>query len=508
MANKSASKKINVDCVIDFGFVNVVTAYMNTIAKQVMCVPVRDGGYSFPSAVYLESEEHAAIGRPAKEREVIEPEKVVTHFKRKLGTAEKIKIGTKVYSAEQMAALVIKEAIINTEQELGKKVENVLLTVPAVFSTHARAAIIRAAEIAGLNVVGLLDEPIAVAISYFESKKSTTRKKETILLADIGGGTSDFFVAERQGRTITPIMKDGDFALGGNDWSVALENYTKEKMGWTSSPDQHSKQEEQVLKMRVEEMKKHLSKLDRDQVLVTQGGTPKIVSNTRSEFESCTVHLQNRFKKDLKEMKEKLETLGKRVPDVVVLSGGASHMPHIADIAKDIFPDARIEAHNYDYAVAKGAAIYASKPEKYSIIGKSYGVRVLTKENGPKINNILLASQPCPVTGKRMYEAACDNQARINLKIYESHAIEKYMEEDKGTFLGNLFLLLPQGIKKGDAIEVGFELDKSGILIVNAKETKSGRAVKASFNAEGVLGYKPAEVQKKEIENYLKNLEG
>ena len=123
------------------------------------------------------------------------------------------------FSPEQLTALVLKEAVISTEQELGKTVRNVILTVPAGFSTHARAALIRAANMTGVNVVALVDEPIAAAISYLKSKEAADKVKGKILILDMGAGTTDFFVFDYQDQKITPIMKDGIVNQGGNDYT-------------------------------------------------------------------------------------------------------------------------------------------------------------------------------------------------------------------------------------------------------------------------------------------------
>ena len=139
---KTNQKAMNIDCAIDLGTENVVVAGKHPVFNTVTCVPMLDGGYDFPAAVYMESENHCAIGRVAKDNSFLEKDKVATHFKDKLGTSEMIDVNYHSFSPEQLTALVLKEAVISAEQELGKTVRNVILTVPAGFSTHARAALI------------------------------------------------------------------------------------------------------------------------------------------------------------------------------------------------------------------------------------------------------------------------------------------------------------------------------------------------------------------------------
>lgn len=499
---------MNIDCAIDLGTENVVVAGKHPVFNTVTCVPMLDGGYDFPAAVYMESENHCAIGRVAKDNSFLEKDKVATHFKDKLGTSEMIDVNYHSFSPEQLTALVLKEAVISAEQELGKTVRNVILTVPAGFSTHARAALIRAANMTGVNVVALVDEPIAAAISYLKSKEAADKVKGKILILDMGAGTTDFFVFDYQDQKITPIMKDGIVNQGGNDYTEALTSRIKEKTNWKVSGDKQSRQEEQILKNKAEEIKQHLSKLKCDQTVVTQGGRPAVVRVTRDEFEKCTVLLQNELEKKMNEILDKLRNLGIDGIDVVVLTGGASHMPQVKRLARKIFPETtKIEEHDHDCAVVKGAVLYSQSPEKYSIIGKAYGMRVLTPAGEPKVNNIILASDICPVSRKRIYKTIKDNQERVTLKLYESHAVKPYMNESDGTFLEDIVLLLPPGLKNGCEIEVEFQLDKSGILSVNAKEKKSGRSVTASFQSEGIVNYKPVEKQKKEIVTFLKSME-
>lgn len=505
---KTNQKAMNIDCAIDLGTENVVVACKHPVFNTVTCVPMLDGGYDFPAAVYMESENHCAVGRVAKDNNFLEQEKVASHFKGKLGTSEMIDVNHHSFSPEQLTALVLKEAVVSAEQELGKAVKNVILTVPAGFSTHARAALIRAANMTGVNVVELVDEPIAAAISYLKSKEAADKVKGKILIMDMGAGTTDFFVFDYKDQKITPIMKDGIVNLGGNEYTEALTSHIKEKTNWKVSKDKQSKQEEQILKNKSEEMKQHLSKLKCDQTVVTQEGHPVVVNVTRNEFEKCTVLLQNELEKKMNDILEKLRNLGIDGIDVVVLTGGASHMPQVKHLARKIFPETtKVEEHDHDYAVVKGAVLYSQNPEKYSIIGKAYGMRVLTPAGEPKINNIIQASDICPVSRKRVYKTIKDNQERVTLKLYESHAVKPYMNESDGTFLEDVVLLLPPGLKKESQIEVEFQLDKSGILSVNAKEKKSGRSVTASFQSEGVVNYKSVEVQKKEIVSLLKNME-
>lgn len=505
---KTNQKAMNIDCAIDLGTENVVVAGKHPVFNTVTCVPMLDGGYDFPAAVYMESENHCAIGRVAKDNSFLEKDKVATHFKGKLGTSEMIDVNYHSFSPEQLTALVLKEAVISAEQELGKTVRNVILTVPAGFSTHARAALIRAANMTGVNVVALVDEPIAAAISYLKSKEAADKVKGKILILDMGAGTTDFFVFDYQDQKITPIMKDGIVNQGGNDYTEALTSRIKEKTNWKVSGDKQSRQEEQILKNKAEEIKQHLSKLKCDQTVVTQGGRPAVVRVTRDEFEKCTVLLQNELEKKMNEILDKLRNFGIDGIDVVVLTGGASHMPQVKRLARKIFPETtKIEEHDHDCAVVKGAVLYSQSPEKYSIIGKAYGMRVLTPAGEPKVNNIILASDICPVSRKRIYKTIKDNQERVTLKLYESHAVKPYMNESDGTFLEDIVLLLPPGLKNGCEIEVEFQLDKSGILSVNAKEKKSGRSVTASFQSEGVVNYKPVEKQKKEIVTFLKSME-
>ena len=505
---KTNHKAMNIDCAIDLGTENVVMACKHPVFNTETCVPMLDGGYDFPAAVYMESENHCAVGRVAKDNNFLEQEKVVSHFKEKLGTSEMIDVNHHSFSPEQLTALVLKEAVVSAEQELGKAVKNVILTVPAGFSTHARAALIRAANMTGVNVVALVDEPIAAAISYLKSKEAADKVKEKILILDMGAGTTDFFVFDYQDQKITPIMKDGIVNQGGNDYTEALTSHVKEKINWKVSEDKQSKQEEQILKNKAEEIKQHLSKLKCDQTVVTLGGRPAVVRVTRDEFEKCTVLLQNELEKKMNEILDKLRNLGIDGIDVVVLTGGASHMPQVKRLATKMFPETtKIEEHDHDCAVVKGAVLYSQNPEKYSIIGKAYGIRVLTPAGEPKVNNIILASDICPVSRKRIYKTIKDNQERVTLKLYESHAVKPYMNESDGTFLEDVVLLLSPGLKKESEIEVEFQLDKSGILSVNAKEKKSGRSVTASFQSEGIVNYKPVEVQKKEIAEFLKNME-
>lgn len=509
---------------IDMGHENVVASYYNPITKRAECVSMRDGGYQCPAAVYIENNTHCVVGAPAKDRSILDPDKVAMHFKRDLGTEQKIKINQKYYSPEQMAALTLKEVMVNLERAYGKSVRDaaVWIMVPATFGVRAKEAVSRAAEIAGIRVERLVTEPEAALRSYMEAAKDEEKRNvaadEIDMVVDIGSSTSDFFVAERKGGShIRPILKEG-INLGGADITNSLTDYMKKKVNWPvktekkdDKKDEKEKrrcsQEEQMLVTAAETMKKRLSKQEEAQTVLTIAGKPVLVNVTREELEMCIRPLLNKLEDKLKTMQTDLEKNGIKKVDVLILTGGTTFITAIKNTAKKVFPEAEMREHDHYYAVAKGGSLLANTTEPFEIVGRSYGIRVLTRNGKYKINNVITAADTCPVERERVYETEADGQERVTLRVYSSGSTQPYIDESEAVFAGKCALLLPPDLKKGSLIKVKMKVDQNGLPAIEATEQTSGRSIKADFQFEKEVVYKPVEEQRREVEEFLKNLE-
>lgn len=503
---------------IDLGTTNTLISYYDEIGKRGECCVNQDGTNLTPSAVLFETSDSYIVGSIAREGALIYPDRTAIYFKRKMGISkEAIKVDGKVFSPQQVSSLVLKEAVESAENELEIDVKNVVITVPAYFSSDSRKATIEAGTIAGLNVVDILDEPVA-ALYHCDSINNLKGKR--VLVFDLGGGTLDLVAAEISDNEIDEVAINGDIHLGGSDWDLALVQYIKGKYlkGRTLEPD-----DEQNLLLNVEKAKITLSRKDKTRITVStkQGRVP--VELSRTEFEECTKHLLEKAKIVVRNLMNDL--LDREIADFdkVIMVGGATRMNQIERMLREFFPDTEIIAKDQDEAVSKGAAIYAKllsdnamgkrfsvkksfKPKKLNRIStRSYGLVALLGEGGErKICNMIYRSAELPATKKKTFYTSCDNQKVVNLQVYETTSNDRYVAITKDAFLGNCILEITNNIPKGSDIAVTFTLNENGTLSIEGKEPKSGRNVKATMESKALLAEDELLEQKGSIENMVK----
>lgn len=503
---------------IDLGTTNTLISYFDEIGKRGECCVNQDGTNLTPSAVMFETKDSYIVGNVAREGALIYPDRTAIYFKRKMGiNKEAIKIDGKVFSPQQVSSLVLKEAVESAVNELEIDVKNVVITVPAYFSSDSRKATIEAGTMAGLNVVDILDEPVA-ALYYCDSINNL--KGKTVLVFDLGGGTLDLVAAEISDSEIEEIAINGDIHLGGSDWDLAFVQYIKGKYlkGRTFEPD-----DEQDLLLNVEKAKITLSRKEKTRITVStkQGRVP--IELSRSEFEECTKPLLEKTKTVLRNLMNDLLDRGITEFDKVIMVGGATRMIQIENLLREFFPDTEIIAKDQDEAVAKGAAIYAKlisnssdgtrfsvkksfKPKKLNRIStRSYGLMALLGEGGErKICNMIYRLAELPAIKKKTFYTSCDNQKVVNLQVYETTSNDRYVTITKDAFLGNCILEISDDIPKGSDIEVTFILNENGTLSIEGREPKSGINVRTSMESKALLEADELLEQKSSIENMVK----
>lgn len=503
---------------IDLGTTNTVIGYYDEIGERGECCVNEEGTNLLPSAVYFEDSETYTVGTIAREGALLHPDNTAVYFKRKMGiTKEAITVDGKVFSPQQVSALVLKEAVESAESELEEKIVDAVITVPAYFDSDARQATIEAGRMAGLNVKDILDEPVA-ALYHCDSMNDL--KGKTVLVFDLGGGTLDVVAAEISETEIDEIAINGDIHLGGSDWDLAFVKYIKEKhlKGKTFESD-----DEQDLLLNVEKAKIALSRKEKTRITVStkQGRVP--VELNRAEFDECTKPLLEKVKRVLQNLMSDLFECGVSEFDKIIMVGGATRMTQIEKMLREFFSKTEIVAKDQDEAVAKGAAIYAKllsnnsqenkltvkksfKLKKLNRIStRSYGLVAMLGEGGErKICNIIYRSAELPITKNKIFYTSCENQKVVNLQVYETTSNERYVAINKDAFLGNCVLEISNDIPKGSDIEVTFTLNENGTLSIEGREPKSGRTVKATMESKALLAAEELLEQKGSIENMVK----
>jgi molecular chaperone DnaK (HSP70) len=346
---------------IDLGTTYSAVAYIDETGKPVIARNA-SGEETTPSVVLFENESNVVVGTVAKETTVTMPDSVVSLVKRMMGDADYVReFYGETYSAPALSGLILRSIAKAAEEDTGRKVEQAVITVPAYFGMLEKSATAQAGELAGINVIGIVPEPVAAALSYGLGSESETK---TILVYDLGGGTFDVTVIRMGSDEIRVLTVDGDHKLGGADWDFDLVEHIVEEvtsqLGADSIRDDEATMQE--IWIQAEKAKRHLSAKDSVPVFVRHSGGAARVDVTREQFEELTRH---RLDSTLEITRRALATLDANHPgakeeiDDVLLVGGSSKMPTVAARLKDEFGwDARLS--DPELAVAKGAALYAA----------------------------------------------------------------------------------------------------------------------------------------------------
>lgn len=501
-----------------------------------------DASDTLASAVYFESDSNLIIGDAAKEYVETDAERVVQFAKRYIGkTGEDYKEWTafdKTYTPIDISALILK-TIKQMAAEQGENVEDVVITCPAYFGNIERDATRKAGELAGLNVLNLINEPTAAAVSYCAKQFQENR---TILVYDLGGGTFDvtivnmeMIVNEDGSETpkITVIDSDGDDRLGGADWDEALYKYILEAVLDDNGLEESDLEPEQKqdIRSKVEINKKKLSKKESVKININFNGAPTSVNISREDFDRITASL-------VQKTIDYVDAILKKNPgvciDTVLLVGGSTFMPMIQEAVENKFPGI-VQKHDPNLAVAMGAALFAAMcgveletvnsdvvddqiddnsssegesnrgtSDEIHVIDKpiiiledklsrTFGPGVLNGNDEYVVDNLLFkgqaysAQEPASVT--KTYYTPVDNMEKIVLRIFESLSEEQYtipcVDRDGNHQETDGRLQVRMLGEEGMVLNLPPNTPKDSPIEVHFEMDASGLYVKASNSATG-----------------------
>ena len=319
-----------------------------------------DGEETTPSVVFFESGTNFVVGKQAKNEVLINRETTVSLIKRQMGTDFRLDFHNKEFSPESISALILKELVGYARENTGIDTDKVVITVPAYFGLAEREATRQAGEIAGLDVVGILTEPVAAALSV----GITGQEEKTLFVYDLGGGTFDCTIMHVAPTAIDVLAIDGNRQLGGADWDQRLFDLVNSKFiveaGLGDEDPCEDEDFAQRLMTEVEDLKKALSRKERASVVLAYGDVKKKIEVARDEFEAATRPLVD---ETVDIVKRALATAQQKRPglelDEVLLVGGSSKMPMIEKSLVDEM-GWNLRKTDQDLAVAKGAAVYAN----------------------------------------------------------------------------------------------------------------------------------------------------
>jgi molecular chaperone DnaK len=506
------------------------------------------------SVILFDSAEDFVVGRQAKRQARIKPEQVASLVKRHMGESDwRLTIHGQEWSAPALSSLILRSLAADAARHTGADVTDVVITVPAYFGDEERKNTKLAGEYANLNVVDIINEPTAAAFAYGFANLAAGER--TVLVYDLGGGTFDITVIHLADRSISVVATDGDHELGGADWDDRLASHLSERFR-AECPDAEDPLDDsygaQDLLIAAEEAKQTLSTRESTDVLVIHDGQRANISVTRAELEELTASLLQRTIELTRAVIKAAEARGVSHIDEVLLVGGSSKMPAVAERLRAQF-DFDPKLADPDLAVAKGAAIFGQKKElervvlddlvaqgkltegqgigeaapadvddvlasaadRYGITAEaagdivrtevqnvcSRGFGLLLARDGELYANFLThRNDRLPLVITDTFHTVVADQEEVELQVFEQGGSEESERlEDNNVLITGSLTGIPPGWPRGTAVEVTFSMGSDGTLEVAARHVAKDEPLQLRIDTGAALAPDQVEAERNQV---------